>query len=108
MVIAASQSTKKVPVSLGVSVVLFSLYSVLGVIVTNEIVSGTDPLVIIALLTVSPVLFIGMIVSVVDIVRTRKRADASTGYRRQQWVGLVLMLGGMPLWLGVAIIAASR
>ena len=90
------------------SIFLFIGYSALGVIVTNELLRGTDPLVVIALLTVSPVLFIGMIVSVVDIVRTRKRADASAGYRRQQWVGLVLMLGGMPLWLGVAIIAASR
>jgi predicted membrane channel-forming protein YqfA (hemolysin III family) len=108
VVSAALQSAKKVPVSLWVSIALFTAYSALGVIVTTELVRGTDPRVVLALLTVSPVLFVGMIVSVVDIVRTRKRGVASTNYRRQQWVGLVLMLGGMPLWLSVAIIAASR
>lgn len=75
--------------------------------VTRDLLRAPDPIVILALLTVSPMLFAGMVVSVVDIVRTRKRDDASAVYRRRQWIGLALMLGGMPLWLTVAIVAAS-
>ena len=97
-------STRRIPVSLWISAVLFSLYSVLGVIVCLEV--RTDALNILALLTVSPLMFLGMVVSVVDIVRTRKRGDASQAYRRLQWVGLWLMVGAMPLWMTIAIAVA--
>ncbi len=107
MVAAETQASRKVPLSLWVSLVIFILYSVLGFLVASALADGTDPLVVVALLTVSPVLFAGMIVSVVDIVRTRKRATATATYRRRQWIGLALMLGGMPLWLTVAILASN-
>jgi len=97
-------STRRIPVSLWTSAALFVLYSVLGVIVCLEV--RTEALNIIALLTVSPLMFVGMVVSVVDIVRTRKRGDASQPYRRLQWVGLGLMVGAMPLWMTIAIAVA--
>ena len=84
---------------------LFALYSVLGVFVCIEV--RNDALNILALLTVSPLMFVGMVISVVDIVRTRKRGDAEHGYARLQWLGLALMVGAMPLWMAIAIATAS-
>jgi uncharacterized membrane-anchored protein len=93
------------PVSLWISAALFALYSVLGVFVCLEV--RNDALNIIALLTVSPLMFVGMVVSVVDIVRTRKRGGADRAYARLQWVGLALMVGAMPLWVSIAVAIAS-
>lgn len=98
-------STRRIPVSLWVSVALFLLYSVLGVGVCLEV--RNDALNIIALLTVSPLMFVGMVVSVVDIVRTRKRGDADPAYIRLQWIGLALMAAAMPLWLAIAVAVAT-
>ena len=98
-------STRRIPISLWITVALFLLYSVLGVAVALAV--RTDALNIIALLTVSPLMFVGMIVSVVDIVRTRKRGGADPAYTRLQWVGLVLMAAAMPFWLAIAIAVAS-
>ncbi|TFB72739.1 hypothetical protein E3O06_10560 [Cryobacterium glaciale] len=98
-------STRRFPVSLWVSVALFLLYSVLGVAVCLEV--RNDALNIIALLTVSPLMFVGMVVSVVDIVRTRKRGGADSAYIRLQWVGLALMAAAMPLWLAIAFAVAT-
>ncbi|WP_134555791.1 hypothetical protein [Cryobacterium ruanii] len=98
-------STRHVPVSLWVSVALFVLYGALGVAVCLEV--RNDALNIIALLTVSPLMFVGMVNSVVDIVRTRKRGGADAAYIRLQWVGLALMAGAMPLWLAIASAIAS-
>ncbi|MBG6213426.1 MAG: hypothetical protein LH475_01290 [Cryobacterium sp.] len=99
------RSTRSVPISLWISTVLFVLYSVLGVTVCLEV--RNDVLNIIALLTVSPLMFVGMVISVVDIVRTRKRDDADQAYTRLQWVGLALMVAAMPLWMAIAIAIAS-
>lgn len=96
-----TSSSRRVPISLWVGIVLFLLYSALGVAVCASLT--TDPRVILALLTVSPLLFIGMVVSVVDIVRTRKRGDAEHAYTRLQWVGLGLLVVAMPLWMAIAI-----
>ena len=96
-----TQSSRRVPISLWVSSVLFVLYSALGIAVCVSI--ATDPLVVVALLTVSPLMFVGMIVSVVDIVRTRKRGDANQAYTRLQWIGLGLMVVAMPIWMAIAL-----
>ncbi len=96
-----SPSTRRVPVSLWISMVLFALYSVLGVFVCIEV--RNDALNLIALLTVSPLMFAGMVVSVVDIVRTRKRGQADRAYARLQWIGLGLMVAAMPFWMAIAI-----
>ncbi|WP_105034490.1 hypothetical protein [Cryobacterium aureum] len=98
-------TTRRVPISLWISAVLFVVYSVLGVAVALAV--RTDALNIIALLTVSPLMFVGMVVSVVDIVRTRKRGGADPAYTRLQWVGLALMVAAMPLWMAIAIAIAS-
>ncbi|WP_104176826.1 hypothetical protein [Cryobacterium sp. Y50] len=100
-----TQSSRRVPISLWVSIVLFLLYSALGIAVGVSI--ATDPAAVLALLTVSPLMFVGMVVSVVDIVRTRKRGDADQSYTRLQWVGLVLMAVAMPIWVTVAILIAT-
>ena len=100
-----TRSTRRLPLSLWVSLVLFVLYSALGIAVCAAL--STDPLVVVALLTVSPLMFIGMVVSVVDIVRTRKRGGAATSYTRLQWLGLWLMLGAMPLWMAIALLTAN-
>jgi len=97
-------STRRIPMSLWISGVLFVLYSALGVAVCVSL--STDPRLIFALLTVSPLLFIGMVVSAVDIARTRKRGDADAAYSRLQWIGLALMVAAMPLWLAIAIAVA--
>jgi uncharacterized membrane-anchored protein len=97
-------ATRRIPISLWISAVLFALYSVLGVAVCVAVRS--DALNIIALLTVSPLMFVGMVISVVDIVRTRKRGGADQAYARRQWVGLALMVGAMPLWMAIAIAIA--
>ncbi|TFD05562.1 MULTISPECIES: hypothetical protein [unclassified Cryobacterium] len=98
-------TTRRVPISLWISAVLFVVYSALGVAVALAV--RTDALNILALLTVSPLMFVGMVVSVVDIVRTRKRGDADPAYTRLQWVGLALMVAAMPLWMAIAIAIAS-
>ncbi|SDN72581.1 hypothetical protein SAMN05216368_10717 [Cryobacterium flavum] len=98
-------TTRRVPISLWISAVLFVVYSALGVAVALAV--RTDALNILALLTVSPLMFVGMVVSVVDIVRTRKRGDADPPYTRLQWVGLALMVAAMPLWMAIAIAIAS-
>lgn len=67
----------------------------------------TDALTLVALLTVSPLMFVGMVISVVDIVRTRKRGPADRLHTRFQWVGLALMAGAMPIWFAIAIVVAS-
>ncbi|WP_146069386.1 hypothetical protein [Cryobacterium sp. Y11] len=100
-----TQSSRRVPLSLWLSMVLFVLYSALGIAVCVSI--ATDPLVLVALLTVSPLLFIGMVVSVVDIVRTRTRGDADQSYTRLQWVGLALLVVAMPIWMAIAILVAT-
>ncbi|MDJ0376470.1 hypothetical protein [Cryobacterium sp. PH31-L1] len=97
-------TTRRVPISLWISAVLFVVYSALGVAVAMAV--RTDALSIIALLTVSPLMFVGMVVSVVDIVRTRKRGDADRAYIRLQWIGLGLMVLAMPIWMAVAIAIA--
>ena len=97
-------STRRIPISLWISAVLFVLYSVLGVSVCSVV--RADALNIVALLTVSPLMFVGMVVSVVDIVRTRKRGDADPAYTRLQWIGLALMVLAMPLWMAIAIAIA--
>lgn len=97
-------SSRRIPISLWISAVLFALYSVLGVSVALEV--RNDALNIFALLTVSPLMFVGMVVSVVDIVRTRKRGGAGQSYTRLQWLGLGLMVGAMPLWMTIAIAIA--
>ena len=98
-------TTRRVTISLWISAVLFVVYSALGVAVALAV--RTDALNILALLTVSPLMFVGMVVSVVDIVRTRKRGDADPAYTRLQWVGLALMVAAMPLWMAIAIAIAS-
>lgn len=85
--------------------VLFALYSVLGVLVCSAV--RDDALNLIALLTVSPLMFVGMVVSVVDIVRTRTGNNAEQAYIRRQWLGLALMVGAMPFWLAIAIVTIS-
>ncbi|GEP25857.1 MULTISPECIES: hypothetical protein [Cryobacterium] len=100
-----AQPTRRLPLSLWVSIVLFVLYSALGIAVCVSL--PTDPRLLFALLTVSPLLFIGMVVSVVDIVRTRKRGDAGQTYTRLQWGGLILVVVAMPLWLAIAILIVS-
>jgi uncharacterized membrane protein len=97
-------STRRIPISLWISGVLFVLYSALGVAVCLEV--RNDALNIFALLTVSPLMFVGMVVSVVDIVRTRKRGDAGAAYSRLQWIGLTLTVAAMPLWMAIAIAVA--
>jgi hypothetical protein len=97
--------TRRFPVSFWISAGLFTLYSALGVIVCIEV--RNDALNIIALLTVSPLMFIGMVVSVVDIVRTRKRMNSTAAYRRLQWAGLALMVGALPLWMMLAIVTIT-
>lgn len=98
-------STRRVPLSLWISAVLFVLYSALGIAVCLEV--RNDAVNILALLTVSPLMFVGMVIAVVDIVRTRKRGNAAQAYARLQWVGLVLMVAAMPLWMAIAIAIAS-
>jgi uncharacterized membrane-anchored protein len=98
-------STRRIPISLWISAGLFAVYSALGVAVAMEV--RTDALNIIALLTVSPLMFVGMVVSVVDIVRTRKRGDADPAYIKLQWTGLTLSVVAMPFWMVVAIAIAS-
>lgn len=97
-----TQTSRRVPLSLWVSIVLFVLYSALGIAVGVSI--ATDPAALLALLTVSPLMFVGMVVSVVDIVRTRKRGDADPSYTRLQWAGLGLMAVAMPIWVAIAIL----
>ena len=94
-------TTRRIPVSLWISAVLFVLYSVLGVSVCSVV--RVDSLNMIALLTASPLMFVGMVVSVVDIVRTRKRGNADPAYTGLQWIGLTLMVIAMPLWMAIAI-----
>ncbi|WP_146066034.1 hypothetical protein [Cryobacterium sp. Y82] len=65
------------------------------------------PLNILVLLMVSPLMFIGMVISVVDIVRTRNRGNINVAYARLQWVGLGLMVLAMPLWMTAAIVIVS-
>ena len=98
-----TQPARRLPLTLWVGIVLFGLYSALGIAVCVSL--ATDPRVILALLTVSPLLFIGMVVSVVDIVRTRKRGDAVQTYTRLQWAGLGPLVVAMPLWMAIAITA---
>ncbi|SEN31121.1 hypothetical protein E3O25_06255 [Cryobacterium sp. TMT1-3] len=98
-------TTRRIPISLWVSVALFLLYSVLGVSVCLAV--GDDARYLSALLTASPLMFLGMIVCVIDIVRTRKRGGAEQPYIRLQWVGLALMAAAMPLWLAIAVAVAS-
>ncbi|MDJ0339350.1 hypothetical protein [Cryobacterium sp. PH31-O1] len=94
-------STRRIPISLWVSAALFLLYSVLGVAVCVDV--RNNAISIFALLTVSPLMFVGMVVSVIDIVRTRKRGDADQAYIRLQWIGLALMVAAMPLWMAIAL-----
>ena len=98
-------STRRVPLSLWISALLFVLYSALGVAVCLEV--RNDAANILALLTVSPLMFVGMVIAVVDIVRTRKRGNDDQAYARLQWVGLALMVAAMPLWMAIAIAIAS-
>ncbi|TFD51055.1 hypothetical protein E3T43_16775 [Cryobacterium sp. Hh7] len=96
------QPTRRLPLSLWVSIVLFVLYGALGVAVCASL--SADPRLIFALLTVSPLLFIGMVISAVDIARTRKRGNADQPYTRLQWVGLILLVVAMPLWMAIALL----
>ena len=98
-------STRHIPVSLWVSAALFVAYSVPGVAVCLSV--RDVPLNVLLLLMVSPLMFVGMVISVVDIVRTRNRGNINLAYARLQWVGLGLMVLAMPLWMAAAIAITS-
>ncbi len=98
-------STRPIPISLWISAALFVVYCVPGVAVSLSV--RDVPLNILVLLMVSPLMFIGMVISVVDIVRTRNRGNINVAYARLQWVGLGLMVLAMPLWMTAAIVIVS-
>ena len=98
-------SSRHIPISLWISAALFVVYCMPGVAVCSSV--RDDPLNVLVLLLVSPVLFVGMVISVVDIVRTRNRGGINQPYARLQWVGLGLTVLAMPLWMAAAIVIAS-
>ena len=101
----STTSTRPIPISLWISAALFVVYCVLGVAVSLSV--RDDALNIFVLLMASPLMFVGMVIAVVDIVRTRNRGDINQPYARLQWVGLGLRVLAMPLWMVVAIVIAS-
>ena len=102
---AITPSTRRIPVSLWISVALFVVYCVPGVLVSLTVRDA--PLNVLLLLMASPLMFVGMVISVVDIVRTRNRGNIDVAYARLQWVGLGLMVLAMPLWMAAAIAITS-
>lgn len=102
---AITTSTRHIPISLWISAALFVVYCVPGVAVCSSV--RDHPLNVLVLLSVSPLMFVGMVISVVDIVRTRNRGGINQPYARLQWVGLGLMVLAMPLWMAAAIVIAS-